>query len=636
MSVREHLNNTETFEVVLDDVSQMFKRIEFTTGANIDNQDPDKINVEAGSGEGGVLTPINHRPLDNAINTSTTLVLYGSPYYSLGNATQELLEVEIYLHSDLVNPIHSVSIQTTSNAYTVPNGVLSLNTQYYWRIRYKGLNDEYSEWSQMTKFTTAAVYTIKTPVCVYPNGETDVELVVFLTSDEFTSVDITDRHVSSHVQIYNNLMTLVYEKESTTELTMFPIIPPILEEEKTYYWRVRYKSAVYGYSDWSSLAQFTTSIYEETLLLFSKSTYPHFEVRRQIGDDFYKLDDPSTFSADGTYIGKGIDFNNDVTKIFRAKGQGDSAQGSGQVNYITRSINDLTFVNNSPKASQSTSATNITLITNSLAISPDSRFLAFGGMDGTSTQLSLMTGMWDLQNLPTWTEVLLPNRILSTDAQTTSSVCGISWHGDYVAYHLTITPFLKIWKRNPDNTFTDISGNIDTLPTVTPAFSVNGTSTSCKFSPDGSLLVLVGSNTPFIQFYQRSGDNFTLLPGSFVQSPTVEIRSCCFDSTGNNLFLSGRRNLYRTNAYSAMLTFNGTQFVNNTTNFIPRTWEVNYDPHSVSISHDNNHVAFGFSKTDETIVIYKRNNGTYQYLKSINSNDIAFDVKFFPKAFQGA
>ena len=635
MTVRQHLNNTDTFEAVLNDTPQKFKRIEFSQGASVDNQDPDKLNVIGGGGSTlGVLTPINIRPINGKTNTSTTLVLYGSPYYSTGNATQDLLEVEIFLHSDLVTPIHTASIQTTSTAYTVPNGVLSLNTQYYWRIRYKELNGEYSEWSQMTNFTTATSYTIKTPICVYPNGETDVELVVFLSSDEFVSIDTTDRHVSSHVQIYNDLMTLIYEKESTTELTVFPITLSTLEETKTYHWRVRYRSSIYGYSDWSSTSQFTTSIYDETLLLFTKSTYPHFEVHRQVGDEFYKLDDPATFSADGTYIGKGIDFNNDVSKIFRAKGQGDSAQGSGQVNYITRSINDLTFVNNSPKASQSSADTNITLTTNPLAISPDSRFLAFGGSDGTSSALSLLTGMWDLQNLPTWTEVLLPNRIVSTAASTTSSVCGISWHGDYVAYHFTITPFLNIWKRNPDNTFTDISGNINTIPTVTPVYSATiGTPTSCCFSPDGSLLVIVGSNSPYIQFYQRSGDNFTLLNGSFVQSPTVEIRSCCFDSTGNNLFLSGRRNLYQTNAYSAMLTFNGSQFVNNTTNFIPRTWAATYDPFSVSISHDNNHVAFGLSKTDETVVIYKRNNGTYQYLKSINSNAIGQDVKFFPKAY---
>jgi hypothetical protein len=54
--------------------------------------------------------------------------------------------------------ISTGDVAGTAVTYTVSSGVLSVNTTYYWRVRYKDANGSYSEWSTGTSFTTAASF----------------------------------------------------------------------------------------------------------------------------------------------------------------------------------------------------------------------------------------------------------------------------------------------------------------------------------------------------------------------------------------------------------------------------------------------------------------------------------------------
>jgi hypothetical protein len=54
--------------------------------------------------------------------------------------------------------ISTGDVAGTAVTYTVSSGVLSVNTTYYWRVRYKDANGSYSEWSTGTSFTTATAF----------------------------------------------------------------------------------------------------------------------------------------------------------------------------------------------------------------------------------------------------------------------------------------------------------------------------------------------------------------------------------------------------------------------------------------------------------------------------------------------
>jgi hypothetical protein len=54
--------------------------------------------------------------------------------------------------------VNTGDVAGTSVTYTVSAGVLSVNTTYYWRVRYKDANGTYSDWSTATSFTTATAF----------------------------------------------------------------------------------------------------------------------------------------------------------------------------------------------------------------------------------------------------------------------------------------------------------------------------------------------------------------------------------------------------------------------------------------------------------------------------------------------
>ena len=106
-----------------------------------------------------IKTPTNVSPANSATNIGATPTLTGSTYYSLYGIAMAAGQWQVSTVSNFATTVISTGdVAGTSVSYAVSSGILSTNTTYYWRVRYKDANGTYSDWSTGTSFTTAASF----------------------------------------------------------------------------------------------------------------------------------------------------------------------------------------------------------------------------------------------------------------------------------------------------------------------------------------------------------------------------------------------------------------------------------------------------------------------------------------------
>ena len=106
-----------------------------------------------------ILTPSNTSPSDSATDIGEKPTLTGSEYYSLYGVVMAASQWQVSTVSDFATTVISTGDRAgTSLTYDVSSGVLSVSTQYYWRVRYKDSNGIYSDWSTAFSFTTASAF----------------------------------------------------------------------------------------------------------------------------------------------------------------------------------------------------------------------------------------------------------------------------------------------------------------------------------------------------------------------------------------------------------------------------------------------------------------------------------------------
>ncbi len=102
-----------------------------------------------------VKTPINIYPLDMDNDVIETPELIGSTFYSLYgipmSASQWQIAIDVEFNTIVLDTGDIVGDHTS---FILTPGVLSTDTTYYWRVRYKDLQGEYSNWSIPTTFHT--------------------------------------------------------------------------------------------------------------------------------------------------------------------------------------------------------------------------------------------------------------------------------------------------------------------------------------------------------------------------------------------------------------------------------------------------------------------------------------------------
>lgn len=100
-----------------------------------------------------------------------------------------------------------------------------------------------------------------TPTLAFPaNGSIDVSLTPSLTANTFSDPDTGDTHLQTEWQIStsNDFSTSILYEKSRVNLTSLSVPDLMLQDNTTYYWRVRFYDSSSTVSEWSETFIFTT------------------------------------------------------------------------------------------------------------------------------------------------------------------------------------------------------------------------------------------------------------------------------------------------------------------------------------------------------------------------------------------
>lgn len=202
-----------------------------------------------------VRKPTNITPAGSATAVLPTTAFSASAYSTLYGLLQKNARFQVSTRADFATVVFDVTVNGNVTSYQ-PATTLSPSATYYWRVMYEDEEGAKSLWSEVTSFSTAAISIAKPATTApAPNAETQTETPTF-TSNSFTVIGGTDSHAASSWEIWtgpNGTGTLAYARyDSQTEKTSMTVPLQTLAQNTAYYARVRYKGALYGYSDWSN------------------------------------------------------------------------------------------------------------------------------------------------------------------------------------------------------------------------------------------------------------------------------------------------------------------------------------------------------------------------------------------------
>jgi hypothetical protein len=160
-----------------------------------------------------------------------------------------LYTVQVSLNSGFTAIV--VNEDVTVSNYSVPSGILSGQTTYYWRVSASNIGGT-GPWSTVWSFTTMLAPPAA-PILVYPsNGAVAIPLNVTLDWNPSPSA------TSYRVQVSTNSgFTTTIVNQVTGSTTQYTIPTGVLQNNTTYYWRVNATNAG-GTSPWSEVWSFTT------------------------------------------------------------------------------------------------------------------------------------------------------------------------------------------------------------------------------------------------------------------------------------------------------------------------------------------------------------------------------------------
>lgn len=224
-----------------------------------------------GTGQGGYVNPLMRpnaptisSPATGAVNVIETPTLSASNYVSPAGNAFATAQFQISASSTFATTLHD-SGEKPAMTYSVPAGVLPVNTTVYVRARVKDVAGLVSNWATITSFTTKASYAyVNTPTVVTPsNGQTEIPEQLTLQTSAFGTTGGADTHASSQwqIRIASGSWTAPLHDSgaSTTAKTSYTIPAGVLSPgQSQYVMRVRHTGASLGASEWSSDIAFTT------------------------------------------------------------------------------------------------------------------------------------------------------------------------------------------------------------------------------------------------------------------------------------------------------------------------------------------------------------------------------------------
>jgi hypothetical protein len=133
----------------LDGITATVTELNYTDGvtSNIQTQIDNAVLVV-------VITPTNTSPADDDTDIQETPTLTASSFASLYGYTHDKSQWQVSESSNFNTTVYDSGEVNDLESHAVPSGNLSTSTEYYWRVRYKNSNGDFSEYSTATTFTT--------------------------------------------------------------------------------------------------------------------------------------------------------------------------------------------------------------------------------------------------------------------------------------------------------------------------------------------------------------------------------------------------------------------------------------------------------------------------------------------------
>ncbi len=156
--------------------------------------------------------------------------------------------------NDFENNIVHENDNISTHFYAIPAGILENNTTYYWWAKAHDGNKWSDNWSHVFSFTLDI--TIQVPTIPYP---IDNSIIIDTTPvlDWEDVYDATEYHIQVNTEIdFDEIM--IVDDENVIQST-YSIIT-VLENNKTYYWRVKIKNEDEIWGDWSQVWNFDIQI----------------------------------------------------------------------------------------------------------------------------------------------------------------------------------------------------------------------------------------------------------------------------------------------------------------------------------------------------------------------------------------
>jgi hypothetical protein len=200
---------------------------------------------------------------ESGINNQSSTVKITANAFSVNDGTDTHTVSYWQLSKNLeFTDIVQTTIDDPNNKTTWVVTNLQANTTYYARVKYKGLNNGYSDWSLVSNFKTVVSYNPVKPTVDYPlNKANNVNLSDLAESSEFQMTGGSDYHEASDWQIATDInFTTIVKSEVASQRYLQLYTFSGLNDLTRYYIRVRHKGQDTGYGPWSDPIEFTTII----------------------------------------------------------------------------------------------------------------------------------------------------------------------------------------------------------------------------------------------------------------------------------------------------------------------------------------------------------------------------------------
>lgn len=198
-------------------------------------------------------------PINGEIEVPRDYELTSSNFSSTGEVDTHLSSSWQISTDEMFSSIYLMTNDNVNAKLTYMADLLPVNTLLYARVRHKGVNLGYSDWSDTISFTTKAAYIQKPSFTNLVNNQTGIAASFSPALTAFNRISGTGNHLTTDWELAtdSNFSTIVVSShDDGVNLTSYPLTN--LSVNTQYYIRARYKTNTGSYSEWTDTIHFTT------------------------------------------------------------------------------------------------------------------------------------------------------------------------------------------------------------------------------------------------------------------------------------------------------------------------------------------------------------------------------------------